>query len=250
MIRSDLHVHTTFSDGKNTPEEMVLAAIEKGMERIGFSDHSYTFFDESYCMGRGQIQDYRASIAALKAKYKQKIEVLCGIEQDFYADVPTDGYDYVIGSVHYLKVGNAYVPVDETPEILLDAAQRYFGGDIYRLTGEYYRTVAEAAEKTNADIIGHFDLISKFNEAGSLFNEADPRYITAWTAAADRLLEAGIPFEINTGAIARGYKTMPYPAAPIMEYLRSRGGRFVLSSDSHRADTLCFGFDQSFYTCI
>ena len=42
MILTDLHVHTNYCDGKNTPEEMVLAAIEKGMECIGFSVHSYT----------------------------------------------------------------------------------------------------------------------------------------------------------------------------------------------------------------
>ena len=50
MIRTDLHVHTTYCDGKNTPEEVVLSAIEKGVERLGFSGHAYTSFDESYCM--------------------------------------------------------------------------------------------------------------------------------------------------------------------------------------------------------
>ena len=49
-ILCDYHVHTTFSDGKNTPEEIVLAAREKGLKEIGFSDHSYTFFDERYCL--------------------------------------------------------------------------------------------------------------------------------------------------------------------------------------------------------
>ena len=40
----DLHVHTTFSDGKNTPEEMILAALDKGLETIGvFRSQSYFF---------------------------------------------------------------------------------------------------------------------------------------------------------------------------------------------------------------
>ena len=134
--------------------------------------------------------------------------------------------------------------MDEGNEILLDAARRYFEGDIYALIEEYYKTVAQVAEKTGATIIGHFDLISKFSETGKLFDDQNPRYIAAWQAAADRLLKAGIPFEINTGAISRGYRTTPYPAAPIREYLRSRGAQFLLSSDSHRAQTLCFGFDR------
>ena len=43
----NLHNHSTFSDGRHTPEEIVLAAIEKNMLGIGFSDHSYTDFDPS-----------------------------------------------------------------------------------------------------------------------------------------------------------------------------------------------------------
>ena len=240
----DFHVHTTFSDGRSTPGEVVRAAIAMGMTALGFSDHSYTAFDERYCIPREKLPAYRAEIAGLKEKYAGQIEIFCGIEQDFYSDTPTDGYDYVIGSVHYIRQGKAYIPVDEGNRILTDAARQYFGGEIYALAEEYYRTVAQVVQKTGCQIIGHFDLISKFNENGELFDDHDPRYVAAWRSAADQLLETGIPFEINTGAISRGYRTTPYPAAPIREYLRARGAKFLLSSDSHRASTLCFGFGQ------
>ena len=240
----DLHVHTTFSDGRSTPEEVVQAAIAKGMETLGFSDHSYTDFDTAYCIPKEKIPAYREEINALKTKYAEQLEILCGIEQDFHSEESTDGYDYVIGSVHYVKAGGAYLPVDESKERLLDAVRRYFGGDIYALIEAYYATVAQVAESIRPDIIGHFDLISKFNEGGKLFDESHPRYIAAWQSAADKLLEAGIPFEINTGAISRGYRTTPYPAAPIREYLAARSARFLWSSDSHRADTLCFAFPE------
>ena len=81
----DYHTHTTYSDGKDTPEEMVLSAIEKGLNEMGFSDHSYTFFDESYCIKKDRIAEYKSEIARLKAKYSDKIKILCGIEQDFYS---------------------------------------------------------------------------------------------------------------------------------------------------------------------
>ena len=241
---TDLHVHTTFSDGKSTPEEVVRSAIEKGIALLGFSDHSYTAFDERYCIPKDQLSAYRAAISGLKAQYEGQIRILCGIEQDFWSDEPPEGYDYVIGSVHYIKIRGHYLPVDESREALLDAVSRHFGGDIYALIDAYYRTVAQVVEKTGCQIIGHFDLISKFNEGGDLFDDTHPRYIAAWQSAADRLLETGVPFEINTGAISRGYRTAPYPAAPIREYLHSRGAKFLLSSDSHHADTLCFEFDR------
>ena len=240
---TDLHVHTTFSDGRSTPEEVVLAAIGKGMTTLGFSDHSYTHFDTAYCIPKEQISAYLSEINVLKEKYAGQIEIRCGIEQDFWSEEPVEGYDYVIGSVHYVKAGDEYLPVDESRQRLLDGVDRHFGGDLYALAEAYYETVARVAEKLRPSIIGHFDLISKFNEGGTLFDESHPRYTAAWQAAADKLLAAKIPFEINTGAISRGYRTTPYPAAPIREYLAARGARFLLSSDSHRADTLCFGFD-------
>ena len=55
MIKQDFHVHTTYSDGNNSPEEMILAAIDKGMAKIGISDHSYTWVDETYCVPKERI---------------------------------------------------------------------------------------------------------------------------------------------------------------------------------------------------
>lgn len=242
MNLRDLHVHTIFSDGRNSPEEMVREAIARGMETIGFSDHAYTAFDESWCMKQEDIPVYRACIGALKERYRDRINVLCGIEQDFYSEEPTECYDYVIGSVHYIRAGEDYIPVDESPEILLSAAEKHFGGDLYALIEEYYRTVARVVQKTGADIIGHFDLITKFNEGGALFDETEPRYIAASLAAADVLLKTGKPFEINTGAISRGYRTAPYPSLALRDYIRHKGGSFLLSSDSHAKESLCFQF--------
>ena len=238
MGTRDLHVHTSFSDGSDSPEAMVQAALEAGLETVGITDHSYTFFDESYCIPKAQIPAYLAGISELKERYRGKIEVLCGIEQDYYSECSTREYDYVIGSVHYLKLGAEYVPVDEDAETLLDAAKRYFDGDFYALAEEYYRILADVVRKTGADIIGHFDLISKFIERTPLFDPMHPRYIAAWKAAADALLETGVPFEINAGAITRGYRTECYPSRNIRSYLASHGAVFVYGSDSHSAEAL------------
>lgn len=246
MSRFDLHTHTLFSDGKNSPEEMIQAAIAQGLDTIGISDHSYTFFDESYCMAKARIPEYRQIIADLKEKYQGQIRVLCGIEQDFYSRESTAGYDYVIGSVHYLYVHGRYVPVDETPEILLEAVQNHFGGDIYNLCEFYFETVSRVVSQTGADIIGHFDLIQKFNEGDRLFDSHHPRYVAAAQNAALELLKTGKVFEINTGAMSRGYRTVPYPAPELRQFIREQGGHFIESSDSHNSKTLCYGFQESF----
>ena len=79
--------------------------------------------------------------------------------------------------------------------------------------------MGDVYNKTKFDIIGHFDLVTKFNADGSLFDTNDPRYISAWKNAADKLIATPAVFEVNTGGMARGYTKTPYPEKSIIDYL-------------------------------
>ncbi len=243
MILEDFHVHTTFSDGENTPEEMVRAAIGLGVKRLGFSDHAHTPGGESYCMSLESIPAYRKTIRDLKEKYRGEIEIFCGIEQDLFSDVPTDGYDYVIGSVHALPHGDRCYDVDDTEAILTEMAARFYGGDYIAMAEDYFAHVAQLG-KLRPNIIGHLDLVTKFNEGDRLFDTHDPRYLMAAYRAVDALLPLGVPFEINTGAISRKRRTSPYPSEDILRYILSHSGKVVFSSDAHSAKTLCYQFEK------
>jgi len=244
MITKNYHTHTSYCDGKNTAEEMVEAALSCGFDTLGFSGHSYTFFDESYCMKKEGVPAYIAEINALKEKYAGRIEILCGIEQDYYSDEPTDGFDFIIGSVHYLKFGDEFIPVDEGYDKHRYAIDKYLGGDTLAFAEKYFETVADVVRKTNCDIIGHFDLISKFCEKDKLYDEENPRYVKAWQKALDELIGAGKVFEINTGAISRGYRTTPYPATQMIAYIKQHGGKLIMSSDCHNAQYIDCGFEE------
>lgn len=237
----DLHVHTDICDGKDSPEAVAAAAARMGLSCLGFSGHSHTPFDGSYCMSEAGTEDYRRRVNALKEQYRGRLRILCGLEQDFYAP-PAEGYDYLIGSVHYVLKDGIYYPVDESAAASEEMIAA-FGGDPMAAAEAYYALVGQVAEKTGCRIIGHFDLITKFNEQKPLFDTAHPRYRRAWQQAAEKLLTRDIPFEINFGAIFRGYRQVPYPSAEQLRYLKARGARFVLSSDSHSAETLCGGFE-------
>ena len=238
MEKRDLHVHSHFSDGADTIENMIEAAVKQGYTAIGFADHSPTSFDMSWCMPHAVLSSYRLACDTYKERYRDRIEVLCGIEQDYYADDPAKGYDFVIGSVHFLLAGGEYCPVDEGSEYLKKAADAHFGGDVYALCEAYFATVADVVNKTGATIIGHFDLIAKYNEVDPLFDESHPRYVAAWQKAADALLATGVPFERNFGAVTRGIRSVPYPAPAIENYLVARGATLLDASDAHSVDQL------------
>lgn len=247
MELKNFHTHSTFCDGKNTLEEMTVAAIEQGFTALGFSGHAYTSIDTSFCMSQAQTREYIREIKRLREKYSDKIRLYIGLEADLYTD-DTDfsDFDYVIGSVHYIKCDQTYVSVDEPPsDYQKYYIDRYCGGSFIGFAEAYYENVTKIAERLRPSLIGHFDLVTKFNEDDCLFSTSDPRYVKAWQTAADALLKLGVPFEINTGAIARNCRITPYPSLEIAKYITERGGSFVLSSDCHNKDFLSCKFEDA-----
>jgi len=241
----NLHTHTTYVDGHVSAEEMVKAAIEKGGTSIGFSEHSHVPFDPNYSLKIDDTPKYIDEINALKKKYKDKIEIYLGIEVDYFTDFVPSGLDYIIGSVHHIKCGEKYVTVDALADTLINAANEYFVGDFYALAERYFETISDIMNKTNADIIAHFDLLAKHNVGNGLFDETNPRYKAAAIDSMKEILKKNNLFEINTGAMFRLGKLEQYPATFLLKELLERGGEVILSSDTHDPKSLYYNFDNT-----
>ena len=78
-----------------------------------------------------------------------------------------------------------------------------------------------------------------------MFDETHPRYVSAALEAMEHLAKQDLIFEINTGAVSRGYRSVPYPSALLLKKLRELGGRICITSDSHSTDTIIYGFRQA-----
>ena len=245
MIKSNFHTHTVFSDGKNTPREMIEAAIALGFDKIGISDHAYTEFYDGWSVPKARMEEYLQTLRDLKKEYADRISVYIGLEQDALAVPLPQGLDYCIGSVHWLAKNGHYIPLDESWQSLRDAIDQDYNGDADALAEDYFRLVASYAQDPAVQIIGHFDLITKFDEKSPPLFLSTPRYEAAWKAAATTLAEAGKIFEINTGAISRGKRITPYPSRPILAYLSKIGAKVTVNSDCHAADALDCAFDQA-----
>ncbi len=248
MNLQNLHTHTIYGDGKNTPEEMVLGAIRAGCGSLGFSEHSELLpqhHSEGWAMAASSVPVYREEIQRLKKRYHGTIDIFLGLELDFDTPPLCSSYDYLIGSTHLVLKDGFYLSVDESPAALAQTIREHFGGDSLAFVEAYYQREALVAEKTGCQIIGHFDLVTKFNEGSRFFDETHPRYITASIEALESLIKRDVIFEINTGAISRGYRSTPYPSPLLLKALRERGGRICITSDSHSADTITYAFSQT-----
>lgn len=241
MLRADFHTHTNFCDGQNTPREMVEAAYQMGLTDYGVSGHAWFPYGWDGGMGEAAFAQYKKDLYALKEEYAGKMNVYIGVELDALGPIPEA--EYLIGSIHCLKKDGEYVMIDSTEQVLKSAVDRLWGGDWYALTRDYYEMEAGIYETTGCDFIGHFDLITKFNQDYKYFDESKAEYLKPAFVAIKKLTEEGIPFEINTGAISRGYRKEPYPSPFLLKELKRLGGRIMINSDSHSTQNICYKFD-------
>lgn len=231
----DYHMHTSLSDGSNTHEEMVLSAISKGMNEIGFSDHFCIKHPVHWAVNINGIPHLRDKIDAVRQKYAHKINILFGLEVDYFPDQeeqiaaalePFD-FDYIMGSVHFLDDWNY-----DSDRV------RYSEFDNDFLYRWYFTELQKAAVSGLFDTMSHPDLIKKFKIWPSkpqtkLFEE------TAQTMA-----EAKVAFEINTSGKDRPCGEF-FPNKSFLNILCKAGVPVTLGSDSHKAEQIGRHFDQA-----
>lgn len=245
--RSNLHTHTTFCDGKNTPEEMVLAAIAEGMVSLGFSGHAELPFPDcdTWCMVGERLSGYRSEVLRLKKAYTDQIEIALGIEQDYFSPALTQSYDYVIGSVHYVMRNGVPIAVDISTNEFSSDLKEHYGGNGLTLAKDFFSLAADVVKKTSCDIVGHFDLLTKFNAELRYLDEDSKEYQSLALEALDAILEEDVLIELNTGAISRGRRTIPYPPPFICKRIAEKQGRVIFNADAHFAKNVLYGFDHA-----
>lgn len=238
-----VHTHTTLCDGKGTPDEMAAAAYAAGVLHYGFSGHSFSPNPDDFGYNLPpDTSEYRQKVLALRREYAGRMEILLGIEWDSWTEGEPLDYDYWIGSVHAIRdaQGNYYA-VDNTPEILRDCLDKVFRGDALALAEAYYREVAKMAGRKPV-ILGHIDLVTKYNEREAFLDETNPRYRRAALDALHCIDPASTLLEINTGAMSRGWRTTPYPAPFLLEEWRRMGGRIIITADAHSPHTILYAY--------
>ena len=235
---SNLHTHTTFCDGKSTAEETVKSAIKKGFCSLGFSGHGYTEFELTSCMK--DEDGYIKEINRLKDAYKDKIEIYLGTEEDAFAPVDRSKYEYIIGSSHFVRSKGAIVPIDLEAGCI-DRCLAAFDGSVEALSESYYSTFCDYLLRRRPDVVGHFDLLTKYDEVKEQRFLGNPTHDRIAEYFIERVAKEGLLFEVNTGAISRGYRTLPYPAVNLLHKIKKAGAPITITSDCHNAEYLdCF----------
>ena len=246
-MTGDLHTHSIYDDGKNSLMEMAMAAEGLGLDYLGFSGHSFQPGAEDWCIGNDRISSYLSEAMRIKEKFSSEgrhLRIFVGLELDIFGRAEK-GLDYVIGSAHGFMIDGRLCNVDESPGALQWLIKEHFDNDPYNMTDAYYDNIARLSDSMDCDIIGHFDLVTKFNEKCPMFDAGSRRYLSRALEAMEHLSRKGLIFEVNTGAMSRGWRTEPYPDMVLLKTLYGMGGRIIINSDSHHIGTIAHDFDRA-----
>ena len=240
-LQCNMHTHTFLSDGKDSPREMAETAIALNMKTLGFSDHVFTPGYEQDSLPK-DMTDYVEQISSLADEYRDRLEIVCGVEEEFEVWNDAPGIQYRIGSRHSIWRDGYQFLIDNTPEEFDEGVDRLYGGDTKEAVSDYYRLLCSDVEKHVPEIMGHLDLVRKFNTAGRFFDEDAAWYRSAALEAAQTAGEKGVIFEINTSNIARKRRNIFYPADFILKYILEHGWPVMVNSDAHYAGMLTGAF--------
>jgi histidinol-phosphatase (PHP family) len=224
-------------DKISKPEEYIRVVKDRGLSEIGFSDHFAVKKASKidYSMDYEELKKYVAAIQKLKGSVDFPIKL--GLEMDFFPGLEkridkilkSYAFDYVIGSVHFIKEW----PVDNPLSI-----PDYKKSNINKLYEEYFNLVKQAIESRLFDTIGHIDLIKIFgfkpkNDITNLLENV-----------ADALKENKVCVEVNTRGMSKPCKEI-YPSEKLLKICFDKGVKVTLGSDAHNTEEVGRYFDNA-----
>lgn len=232
--------------------DMVVRAAELGFSTLGVSEHapryrSCDLFADEHGLTPADLaamfDAYHREARRLQREYAGRLPILVGFEAETmppgaWADHMTalrdDGrFDYVVGSVHNL--GDTWI--DYKPDITAALAERM--GGLTAMHKAYFAGVEDMVTTLRPQVVGHIDLIRKFDGPTPAF-AADVRPLI------DRALEAvqavGAALDVNAAPARKGFGPV-YPLPDILRRARQMNIRVTLGDDSHAAADVGVGLD-------
>ena len=247
---TDYHVHLRPDEGDTTPERFFTAAnaeryrvvaAERGIAELGVAEHVYRFtaaldvwehpFWRRYATD--DLDDYCGFV-------REETDLRLGIEADFVPGredrmanlLEAREWDYVVGSVHFLRDRSL-----DTEEYSVWGA----GESADRVWRRYFETVAEAARSGLYDIMAHPDLVKVWGRSAPR-PDGDLRHF--YEPAVEAFAEAGVAVELSTAGWRKPVGEQ-YPALPLLEMVVDAGCPIALSSDAHVPDQLGYEYERA-----
>ena len=236
----DYHMHTPLcGHAAGSPCEYAQRALEIGLQEIGFSDHAPFVVKPlpGITMETEELPVYHRMIEDVRKKFEGRLTIRVGIEADFIpgyeektrAIVDAYPYDYVIGSVHFIKDWGFDNPEER---------QQWNEHDINTVYRDYFELLRASARTGFYNIIAHPDLVKKFG------NRATADMTAEIEKTAQVFKKSGVAIEINTSGRRKTVGEM-YPALKDLAIYCRAGVPLTFGSDAHKPEEVGRDFDKA-----
>jgi histidinol-phosphatase (PHP family) len=237
-LPGDYHVHTRWSDGSGTVEEVVRRAAEVGLPEIAVAEHFTPDpgDGEDWWLRPEELGDYVADVRAAAARHDD-VRVLLGIEAEFVVGREAElerhlsawPFDVVVLGIHVVD-GFTF----DDPALRRDPRWEDPGA----LLAAYYRTARQAAEWGRFDILAHLDYIGLWG------HRPGPDVLPEIDAALDALAASGAAIELNSDRFSDPAGVM-YPSVDILRRAHARGIPLTIDSDAHEMEHVGRALDEA-----
>jgi len=220
------------------------AARERGIAELGVSEHIYRFRQALEVWQHPLWREYALDDIDEYCEFvRQHTDLRLGIEADFVPGgedrtanlLQARDFDYVVGSVHFLRDQSL-----DMEDWSVWASTRS-AEDVWR---RYFQTLGEAARSGLFDILAHPDLVKVWGATNPQrpLPEGDLRRY--YELAIDSIAESGIAIEVSTAGLRKLAQEL-YPAPALLQMCLEAGCPVALSSDAHRPQDIGADYDQA-----
>lgn len=240
--RFDLHTHhKRCGHAVDDIRDYIEAAIKMELDVIGISDHSPYFHSEKdqlyphITMKKSEFTTYIDEVLALKREYEGEIDVLLGVESDFFPEYLSyyreafaqHPFDYIIGSVHYVEGDGIFNK--RRWDGLSEATK-------VQVKDKYYELIALSAQSGLFQILGHIDAMKGFYPA---FSQIESSQLEKTLQI---IGEEQVAIEVNTSGGTK-YCGGWYPSNEILEKALHYNVAITFGSDAHKSERVGEDFD-------
>jgi histidinol-phosphatase (PHP family) len=222
-------------------------AAERGIEELGVAEHVYRFVQSLDVWGHPWFRHWaHDDIDEYCTFVREETDLRLGIEADFVPGgedrlanlLDARDWDYVVGSVHFLR--------DDAVDLHGESGWEQWdvwrsGGDPNRVWRRYFETLGEAARSGLYDILAHPDLVKIFTGQVPV-PDGDLRRF--YEVAMDGIAESDVAIEVSTAGLRKPVGEI-YPAAPFLEMCLEAGRPVALSSDAHLPEQLGHEYERA-----
>lgn len=194
-IKGDLHMHTTWSDGAHSIEEMVEACRDKGYSHLVITDHS-NYLKVANGLSRERLLQQIQTIHALNEKYTD-IEILAGTEMDILPDGSLDFDDELLEQLDFV-IASIHSSFSQSQEKIMSRLRTAIENPNVDMIAHPTGRIIGSRTGYDPDVPTLIDWASEFGKILEL--NGNPHRLDLETKYLKMAQEKGVPIAINTDA--------------------------------------------------